>query len=141
MKVQPYLFFDGRCEEALGFYQEKLGAQVTAKMRFSEAPEMPEPQEGCGGMPPGAENKIMHAEFQIGETVLMASDGMNSGQPKFEGISLAVSFSSVEETERAFQALAEEGQIQMPLGPTFWTSSFGMVADKFGVSWMIMAEQ
>lgn len=140
MKVQPYLFFDGRCEEALEFYKEKLGAEVGDLMRFSEAPPMPQSDAGCE-MAPGSENKILHADFKIGETALMASDGMNSGNPNFEGISLALSLASMEETERLFNALSEDGQIQMPLGPTFFSPSFGMVTDKFGVSWMIMAEK
>jgi PhnB protein len=140
MSVQPYVFFDGRCEEALEFYSAKIGAQVKEKMRFSEAPPTPE-MEGCGEMPPGSENNIMHASFQLGDSTVMVSDGMGGGQPKFEGFSLAYSLKSDEEAKRIFDALAEEGQIQMPLGPTFWTSSFGMVADKFGVSWMVMTEQ
>ena len=146
MSVQAYLCFDGRCEEALEFYSAKLGAQVQEIMLFSEAPPMPESHEGtasegCGAMPPGAENKILHASFQLGDSIVMASDGMNSGQPKFEGFSLAHSVKTDEETKRIFDLLAEEGKIEMPLEPTFWTSSFGMVADKFGVSWMIMTAQ
>jgi PhnB protein len=132
MQVQAYLNFDGRCEEALEFYRKALGAEVTALMRFDESPEP------CGpGMPPGTEKKVMHSTFRVGETSVMASDCHCKGQPKFEGISLTLSPPTVAAAERLFAALADGGQVQMPLTKTFWTPSFGMVADKFGVTWMI----
>jgi len=132
MQVQAYLFFDGRCEEALEFYRRTLGAEVTMLMRFKDSPD----PESC---PPGAgnENKVMHSNFKIGETQIMASDGRCTGQPSFQGFALSLSPKDVAEAERLFNALADGGQVQMPLAETFWSPRFGMVADRFGVSWMI----
>ncbi len=132
MQVQPYLFFDGRCEEALDLYRRLLGAEVTMLMRFKENPDQ-------SSVPPGLGEKVMHASFRIGETELMASDGLAKGQPAFKGISLAVSVADEAEAERKFAALADGGQVQMPLAKTFFSARFGMVADRFGVSWMIVA--
>lgn len=134
MQVQPYLFFDGRCEEALEFYRTALGAEVTMKMRYKESPE-PQPAGMC---PPGSEDKIMHASFRIGDTELMASDGRATGQPEFKGFSLSLTAPSDAEAQRLFSALGQGGQVQMPLAKTFFASSFGMVADRFGVSWMVI---
>jgi PhnB protein len=133
MQVQPYLFFDGRCEEAIEFYRRTLGAEVTMLMRFKDCPE---PQQQ-GMVPPGAEDKVMHSSFQIGETTVLASDGRCLGQPSFQGFSLSLTAPSDAEAGRLFAALAEGGQVQMPLTKTFFASSFGMVADRFGVSWMV----
>ncbi len=130
--VQPYLNFDGKCEEALEFYRRALGAQVNFQMRYQDSPEPPPP--GC---PPPDPNKIMHAQVQIGQTVIMASDGRGTGHPKFEGIWLSLTAPTEAEVERAFNALAEGGQIQMPLAKTFFSARFGMVTDRFGVLWMI----
>ena len=135
MQVQPYLFFEGRTEEALGFYREALGAEVTALMRFRDAPDPPPP----GMVPPGSEDKVMHAEFRVGGATLMASDGRCSGQARFGGVSLALSMPDEETADRLFAALAEGGQVQMPLGKTFFSPRFGVVADRFGVSWMVMS--
>ncbi|MGK9231859.1 VOC family protein [Inquilinus limosus] len=136
--VKPYLFFDGRCDEALEFYQRTLGARVEQLFRFKDAPPQPEPaQEGCGPVTADMAEKVMHAEFTVGGTRLFASDGMCQGKPEFKGISLALETASDAEAEKVFAALAEGGQIQMPMGPTFFSSRFGMVADRFGVSWMI----
>ena len=134
MQVQPYLFFDGRCEEALAFYRAVLGAEVTTLMRFKDSPEPMTPSM-C---PPGSEDKVMHASFRIGETTLMASDGRAMGKPVFQGFSLSISLPSDTEAERLFKALGEGVEGQMPLTRTFFASSFGMVADRFGVSWMII---
>lgn len=134
MQVQPYLFFDGRCEEALDFYRVALGAEVTMLMRFRESPE-PQPP---GMHAPGSEDKVMHASFRIGQTELMASDGRAMGQPEFNGFSLSLSPASDAEAQQLFSALGNGGQVQMPLDKTFFASSFGMVADRFGVSWMVM---
>lgn len=134
--VQPYLSFDGRCEEALEFYRRTLGAQVQFQMRYNESPEPPPP--GCA--PPDG-NKIMHATFQIGGTTLMASDGRGTGNPKFEGFSLSYTVTTEAEAERAFNALAEGGQVEMPLGKTFFSPRFGLVADRFGVRWMVYVPQ
>ena len=135
MRVEPYLFFEGRCEEAIEFYRRALGAEVTALMRFKDSPEPPPP----GKVPPGSDNKVMHANFRIGDTTVMASDGMCSGKPSFQGISLSLDAASDAEAERLFAALADGGQVQMPLTKTFFASRFGMVADRFGVSWMVIA--
>jgi len=136
MQVQPYLFFDGRCEEALEFYRNALGAEVTMLMRFKDCPE----PDAAGMIPAGAENKVMHSSFRIGETTVMASDGRCQGQPNFQGISLSLSAPNAPEAEKLFDALKEGGQVQMPLSKTFYSPSFGMVADRFGVSWMIITE-
>jgi PhnB protein len=136
MKVQPYLFFEGRTEEALEFYRNALGAQVTMLMRFSESPEPTPP----GMVPPGSENKVMHAAFTIGDSLVMASDGRCAGTPNFGGVSLSISVPDEATADRFFAALAEGGQVQMPLGKTFFSPRFGVVADRFGVSWMIVVE-
>lgn len=135
--VQSYLIFNGCCEEAVGFYRKALGAEVDFTMRFKESPE-PHPP---GMVPPGFEDKIMHCSFRIGETTVMASDGCSAGKPKFEGFSLSLSVPDQAEAGRAFAALAEGGQVRMPLTKTFWSPCFGMVADRFGVSWMISVAQ
>ena len=139
MQVQPYLFFEGRCEEALKFYESAIGARITALMRFKDAPPEPQQasQEGCG--PSAADpEKIMHANLQIGDSQIMASDGMSSGTAAFKGISLSINASSDAEADRIFAALSQGGQVQMPMDATFFASRFGVVADKFGVSWMII---
>jgi PhnB protein len=133
MLVQPYLFFEGRCAEALEFYTKVLGARVDMKMLYSESPE-----PGPPGMPAGYEKKIMHAAFRVGETTLMGSDGMCSGQPGFKGFSLSVSAADEAEAKRVYSALSEGGQQQMPLTKTFFSPAFGMLVDKFGVSWMVL---
>jgi PhnB protein len=130
--IQPYLFFNGKCEEAINFYRKALGAEVQMMMRYKESPEPPKP----GMLPPGFENKIMHASFQVGQTTLMASDG-HSDNPNFEGFSLSLSVPSVAEADKAFAALSEGGQVRMPIGKTFWSPRFGMVEDRFGMGWMV----
>jgi PhnB protein len=127
--LQPYLFFNGRCEEALEFYRSALGAEVTALMRFKDSPE-----PSCA---PGSEQKVMHASFRVGEATVMASDGRCDGQPSFQGFSLSLTFNDVASAEKLFAALGDQGQVQMPMTKTFFSPAFGMVADRFGVSWMI----
>ncbi len=134
MLVQPYLFFDGRCEEALEFYKKALGAKVEMLMRFKDSPEPPKP----GMVPQGSENKVMHVSFRIGETTVMASDGRCQGKPVFQGMALSISAADEAEAERLFRALGDGGQVQMPLAKTFFSPKFGMVADRFGVSWMVI---
>jgi PhnB protein len=134
MQIQPYLFFDGRCEEALEFYGKALGAEVQMLMRFKDSPEPMGPST-----PPG--DKVMHACFRVGETAVMASDGHCMGKPSFQGFSLSLSARSDAEAERIFGALAEGGKVQQPLIKTFFSSRFGMVADRFGVSWMVIVPQ
>ena len=142
MKVESYLMFEGRCEEALDFYRRALGAQVTMLMRYKDNPE-PAAGQGCseGGGPGPTPEMVMHASFTVGETQLMASDGMGSGKASFQGISLALSPADEAEARRLFDALAEGGQVQMPLAKTFFSKAFGMVADRFGVSWMVVAPE
>ena len=130
--VQPYLFFNGNCEEALDFYKKAIGAQVEMMMRFNESPEPPQP----GMVPPGFEKKIMHASFRVGQTTLMASDGCST-EKNFSGFSLSLAVPGEAEADRAFAALAEGGTVQMPLGKTFWSPKFGMLTDKFGIGWMV----
>jgi len=137
MQVQPYLFFNGRCEEAAEFYRRVLGAEVLCLSRFNDSPMSGEP----GATPPGAENKVMHMSLRIGDTTVLASDGRCEGRPSFEGFSLSITVPSDAEAEKRFAALAEGGQVQMPLTKTFFSSSFGMVADRFGVSWMVHVGQ
>ena len=143
MQVQTYVFFDGRCEEALDFYRGALGAEVTSFMRFKEMPASEEPQdsaEGCGAIDAANADKVLHSSFRIGDLEVLASDGMCSGQTGFQGISLALTVPGVAEAERLFNALGDGGQVQMPLTKAFFSPSFGIVADRFGVSWMLVAE-
>ena len=139
MQVQPYLFFEGRCEEAITFYRDYLGAQVVMMMRYSENPEagIAETASGCG-IPPGSENTIMHSAFTIGDSMLMGSDGMCSGKPDFKGVSLSLTANDEQQAEKYFNALSNGGQVQMPMTQTYFAKRFGMVADKFGVSWMVL---
>ncbi len=132
MQITPYLFLDGRCEEAIEFYKNALGAKVGMLMRFKESPD----QSMCA---PGSENKVMHASFKIGDSEVMASDGNNKGQPTFQGFSLSLNAKDEADADRLFAALADGGQVQIPLAKTFFAKCFGMVADKFGVGWMIIA--
>jgi PhnB protein len=134
MLVQPYLFLDGRCEEAIEFYRKALGAEVEMLMRFKDCPEPAQP----GMVPPGSENKVMHSCLRIGETRVMASDGHCLGKPSFQGFSLSLTVPNAAEADRVFAALGNGGQVQMPLNKTFFSPRFGMVADRFGVSWMVI---
>ncbi len=136
-QIQPYLFFEGRTEEALAFYRGALGAEVQFMMRYKESPE---PAKGPdGSTPPG--DKVMHAAFKVGDSLLMASDGFCSGKPSFGGFSLSYPAKDEADAKRRFDALAAGGQVQMPLGETFFARAFGMVTDKFGVAWMVLAGQ
>jgi PhnB protein len=132
--IQPYLFFGGRCDEALEFYQSALGAKVEMVMRFKDSPEPPPP----GVIPAGYENKVMHACFTVAGAAIMASDGCEEGGTKFSGFSLSLSVPTEAEARHAFDALAEGGDVRMPLGKTFWSPCFGMLADRFGVAWMVI---
>jgi len=134
MHVQPYLFFNGRCEEAIAFYQHAIGASSVNILRNKDAPEAPPP----GTLPPGSENKVLHASFKVGATELMASDGHVTGKTHFEGFSLSIAVDSDAKAKRYFDALADGGKVGMPLTRTFFSSSFGMLTDRFGVGWMIM---
>lgn len=133
MQVETYLMFEGRCEEAIAFYRRTLGAEVQMMMRFKEAPDRSMVQ-------PGNEEKIMHASLRIGETRVMVSDGRCQGKPGFQGFALSIAAPDDATAKRLFDALGDGGQVQMPLSKTFFASSFGMVADRFGVTWMIIVE-
>ena len=130
--VQPYIFFGGRCEEALEFYRTALGAQVDFLMRYKESPEPLPP----GRLPAGFENKVMHTTFRIGGSTLMASDGCEAGS-SFAGFTLSLAVPTEAEADRAFAALAEGGKVTMPLTKTFWSPRFGMLTDRFGMGWMV----
>lgn len=134
MHVEPYLFFDGRCEEALQFYGKAIGAETGALMRFRESPEPAPP----GSVPAGFEDKVMHATLRIGDTTLMASDGNCANTPRFEGFALSLTAPDTAKAEQWFTALADGGKITMPLNKTFFAESFGMVTDRFGVNWMVI---
>lgn len=133
MLVQSYLFFDGRCEEALEFYRRAIGAETTMMMRFKDSPELPPP--GCA---PSSDQKIMHASFKVGDTEIMASDGQATGKPKFDGFSLSLTVANEADAKKKFSALSDGGNVVMPLGKTFFSPCFGMVADRFGVNWMVI---
>jgi PhnB protein len=136
MPIEPYLNFDGRCEEAIEFYKKALGAEVAMLMRVSDSPEQPP-----GGIAPGTENKIMHASLRIGDATIMLSDGYCKGTQTFSGITLSLTVPNEAAADRAFNALSDGGNIHMPLSRTFFSPRFGMVADRFGVPWMIIVSQ
>jgi len=133
MQLQPYLFFDGRCEEAIEFYKKAVGAEVLMLMRNKESPD-PHPP---GMLPPGSENKILHATVKVGESTLSLSDGHCAGKPVFEGFALSVTARDAAASQKLFNAIGEGGKVQMPLTKTFFSPSFGMVQDRFGVMWMV----
>ena len=130
MHIEPYLFFNGHCDEAIEFYRRALGAEVTMLMRFKESPDP-------ASAPAGGADKVMHASLRIGETTVMASDGHCLGKPDFQGFALSITLPDETQVERIYAALADGGKVQMPLAKTFFSSRFGMVADRFGVSWMV----
>jgi len=132
MSLEPYLSFEGRCDEAFAFYQRQLGAEVEGLMRYKDAPGGPYPGRAT------AEN-VMHARVRVGDGHFMASDGGNSGSPRFSGVSLTLTVKDDAEAKRKFDGLCEGGQVMQPLTATFFASSFGMVVDRFGVSWMVTA--
>jgi PhnB protein len=135
MQIQPYLFFDGRCEEAIAFYRRTLGAEVEMMMRFKDSPQPPP------GASPANADKVMHASLRIGDSTVLASDGHCSGQPSFQGFALSLTANDAGEAERMFGALADGGEVRQPLTKTFFSPSFGMLADRFGVAWMIYVPQ
>ena len=139
MTVQPYLFFDGKCEEALEFYKKAIGAKVERLMRFSENPDKPDLSHM--NLPAGSENKVMHAAFTVGGSQILVSDGHCAGKPSFQGFGLTLGAKSDAEAETLFTAVSEGGQVMMPLGKTFYASKFGMVTDRFGTPWMINVEK
>lgn len=131
MQVQPYLFFDGRCEEAIDFYKKAIGANVETLMRWKDNPD----QSACT---PQNANKVMHVSVKIGDVSVLASDGRSEGKPEFKGFALTISAKTEGEADKLFAALSDGGQVQMPLTKTFFSPKFGMCADKFGVGWMVL---
>ncbi len=140
IQIEPYLFFNGRCEEAIQFYQQVLGAEVQMMLRNRESPvpQGADTPEDCR-LPPGTEDKVMHATLRIGQTNVMMSDGLCDGKPVFEGFRLSFSVADAAAADRLFNALGAGGSVQMPLAKTFWSPCFGMLTDRFGVGWMISA--
>ena len=134
MQLAPYLFFDGRCEEAAEFYTKAIGAEVTMMMRYRDSPE-PHPP---GMVPPGFEDKVMHSAFRVGGSTILASDGCKPEDGVQQGFQLALMVPTEAEADRAFDALADGGAVNMPLARTFWSPRYGMVKDRFGVHWMVM---
>ena len=134
MQVQPYLFFDGRCEEAIAFYTKAVGAKPGMVMRFKDGPD----KSMCT---PANENKVMHATITVGDSLVMVSDGQAKGKPNFDGFALSLDAKDDADAKKLFNALAEDGQVAMPLAETFFASSFGMVKDRFGVHWMVLAQK
>lgn len=135
-EITPYLFFGGRCDEALEFYKETIGAEVVFIMRFNESPDPPPP----GMIPPGFENKVMHCTFTVAGNSIMASDGDSVGE-KFKGFRLSLALPTDVEARDVFAKLAEGGSVQMEINKTFWSSCFGMVTDKFGLAWMVTVNE
>ena len=134
MQVQSYLFFNGNCEEAVNFYKQALGARVDMLMRYKEAPEPPPP----GMVPPNWDDKVMHTSFWVGESMVMASDGCESGGgPPFKGFSLSITAKDEAEAKKVFNALSAGGKVTMPLDKTFWSPCFGMLTDRWGIGWMV----
>jgi PhnB protein len=136
VNIEPYLFFEGRCEEAIEFYKKAAGAEVVMLMRFKDSPET-----GDNSRMPADRNKIMHASFRIGETNIGASDGSCLGPATFKGFSLALKVDSDADAERLFKALGDGGTVHQPLIKTFFASRFGMLADRFGIGWMVLTKE
>jgi PhnB protein len=136
MQIQPYIFFEGRAEEAAEFYRSAIGITDLEIVRYKDAPK-----SSPDMTPPNSENKVMHMRFRVGDTIVMASDGRCSGKPAFQGFALSLTAANEAEATRAFNALAAGGQVQLPLQKTFFSPSFGMLADRFGVAWMIYVPQ
>lgn len=134
MQIQPYLFFEGRCEEALEFYRTALGAEILSVMRWKDSPE-------AVHAPPGGGDKVMHAELRVGESTILASDGMSSDGPSFKGFHLCIITKTPAEVDRYFAALSKGGQVTMPLAETFFSPRFGMLTDRFGMGWMLYADK
>jgi PhnB protein len=132
MQIQPYLFYNGRCDEAIEFYRAALGAEVLMLMRFKDSPE---------ATSHGAPEKVMHATLRIGDTTVSVSDGRCDGAPSFQGFALSLTVPNDAEAQRLFTALGQGGRVQTPLAKTFFSSQFGMVADRFGVLWIVYVRE
>ena len=133
MTIEAYLFFEGRCEEAMDFYRHSLGAEMLSLMRYGDSPEAPPPDK----LPPGSQDKVMHGSMRLNGSTLMLSDGLCSGRPSFDGFNLSIGAPDLAGARGMFDALSDGGTVRMPLAPTFWSPGFGMVTDRFGVGWMV----
>jgi PhnB protein len=141
MQNQVYLFFDGRTEEALEFYKKTLGIEVEMLMRFKDAPGDPSAPADPNCPPPSNPNAVMHSSFKLGDQRVMASDGNGGGKPEFRGFALTLAVNTEAEADRLFAALSDGGQVQQPLTKTFFSPKFGMLADRFGMNWMVLVGQ
>lgn len=134
--IDAYLNFDGNCAEAMRFYEKTLGGKLEMMMKLSESPDpaMCAPADA----PPEVANRILHASLLVGQHRLLASDTM-PGQPYegMKGFGLALSFPTVDEARKVFDAFATGGRVDMPLSPTFWAEAFGSVVDRFGTCWLV----
>lgn len=135
-RLTPYLFFSGRCEEAISFYMSHLGAEQLFLMRFNDSPDATPP----GMLAPGFETKVMHSTVRIGETIVMMSDGCDA-ETKFSGFRISIALPTEADAQRVFAALSQGGTVEMPLTKTFWSSCFGMLTDQFGIGWMVTLEE
>ncbi|HEY1503898.1 MAG TPA: VOC family protein [Stellaceae bacterium] len=133
MQTSPYLLFTGECESAFKFYETHLGGKILVMMKHAGTPAE-------GQVPVEWNDKIMHGRIQLGDTVVMASDAPPGRQQKAQGFRLSLSFDKSAEAERAFNALADGGSVEMPFAKTFFAERFGMVTDRFGTPWMINCE-
>ena len=133
MNLQPYVFFDGRCDEALEFYKTAIGAEAETLMRFKDAPDQ-------SMVSPGSTNKVMHAQVRVGDATILMSDGRNQGKPTFQGFALTITAANEAEADKLFGALAAGGTVTMPMAKTFFSPRFGMLTDKFGVGWMVIVQ-
>lgn len=139
-QVQTYLYFDGKCDEALAFYRDTVGAEILQLMRYRDMPLQPG-SDTCveQSMPPGCEDKVLHCSFRIGATELMASDGFCAGKPVFEGFALSLVLKDKDTVERTFARLAEGGEVRVPVDKTFFSPAFGLVVDRYGILWNVLA--
>lgn len=131
MQVQPYLFFNGNCEEVLAFYKAQLGAEIVFLARYKDAPD---PGMAAVG------DKVMHSTFTVGESTIMAADAPDGSAQSMQGAALSIGLNDVDKGQRLFDALASGGTIQLPFQKTFWARGFGMLVDRFGVRWMVNCE-
>ena len=134
MQMNPYLSFNGRCEEAFNFYQQCLGGEIGAIFRYAGTPM-------SGEVPADWQEKIMHGSITIGEQVLMAADVAPERYEEPKGFSLSLQIKSTAEAERIFRELSSNGRVVVPLEKTFWAALFGVLVDPFGISWLINCEE
>jgi PhnB protein len=134
MQLSVYLNFNGRCEEAFKFFERTLGGKITTMNAYEGTPMEEQ-------VPKDWRKKVLHAELVIGPVTLMGSDAPAEHFHQPQGFSISIQTDQPAEAERLFHALAENGQIQMPIGPTYWAARFGMLVDQFGIPWMVNCSQ